>query len=154
MNMKLRISETLLDAVKGFEGLRLEAYRCPSGVWTVGYGHTQGVTKGMKVNEGWAERMLVQDLKSAARDIERLGICEMLCRQGQADAVIDFVFNMGITKLRQSTLLKCIQQGASDEKVCGELKRWIYGTQNGRKIRLPGLVARREWEAKRWSSTN
>ena len=150
--MELRISETLLGAVKRFEGLRLEAYSCPSGVWTVGYGHTQGVTKGMKVNDGWAERMLVQDLKAAARDIERTGISDKLCRQGQADAVIDFVFNMGITTLSQSTLLKCTQQGASDEKVCSELQRWVYGTQNGRKIRLPGLVARREWEAERWKS--
>ena len=66
--------------------------------------------------------------------------------QGKFDAVVDFAFNVGLGNLRQSTLLKRIQAGATDKEVCAELRKWVYA--NGRK--LQGLVARREWECERW----
>lgn len=146
--MRMRISHKLVDAVKAFEGLRLEAYRCPSGVWTIGYGHTSGVTKGMKVNEGWAESALKQDLNEVLKQVERLGL--PLNTQGQIDAVVDFVFNLGITKFKQSTLRKRIAESAGYDAVCAEFERWVFGTQNGKNVKLPGLVKRREWECKRW----
>ena len=148
--MRMRISQTLVDAVKGFEGLRLEAYRCPSGVWTIGYGHTSGVTQGMKVNEGWAESALKQDLNEVMKHVERLGL--PLNTQGQIDSVVDFVFNLGITKFKQSTLRKRIAENAGDDAICAEFKKWVFCTQNGKNVKLPGLVKRREWECKRWIS--
>lgn len=144
----MRISHTLVDAVKAFEGLRLEAYRCPSGVWTIGYGHTSGVTQGMKVNEGWAEFALKHDLNEVLKQVERLGL--PLNTQGQIDAVVDFVFNLGITKFKQSTLRKRIAENAGDDAICAEFKKWVFCTQNGKNVKLPGLVKRREWECKRW----
>lgn len=146
--MRMRISHTLVDAVKAFEGLRLEAYRCPSGVWTIGYGHTSGVTEGMKVNEGWAESALKHDLNDVLKQVERLGL--PLKTQGQIDAVVDFVFNLGITKFKQSTLRKRIAENAGDDAICAEFKKWVFCTQNGKNVKLPGLVKRREWECKRW----
>ena len=144
----MRISHILVDAVKTFEGLRLEAYRCPSGVWTIGYGHTSGVTKGMKVNEGWAVSALKQDLNEVLKQVERLGL--PLNTQGQIDAVVDFVFNLGITKFKQSTLRKRIAENAVDDAICAEFEKWVFCTQNGKNVKLPGLVKRREWECKRW----
>lgn len=144
----MRISHTLVDAVKAFEGLRLEAYRCPSGVWTIGYGHTSGVTQCMKVNEGWAESALKQDLNEVLKQVERL--CLPLNTQGQIDAVVDLVFNLGITKFKQSTLRKRIAENAGDDAICAEFKKWVFCTQNGKNVKLPGLVKRREWECKRW----
>ena len=66
--------------------------------------------------------------------------------QGKFDAVADFAYNVGLGRLRDSTLLKLIRSGASDKAVCAELRKWVYG---GGRV-LGGLVTRREWEVKRW----
>ncbi len=146
---KIKISEELTEKVKEFEGLRLRAYKCPSGVWTIGYGHTSGaVNEGMEIGVRSAESFLRQDLKEAARNLEATGIA--LERQGQMDALVDFVFNMGITKFRQSTLCKLVKMGANDDRICDELLKWVYGTVDGRKVMLRGLMKRRTWEARRW----
>lgn len=144
----MRISNVLIEAVKEFEGLRLTAYRCPSGVWTIGYGHTSGVTPGMKVNEGWATSALRQDLNAALKLVEHLNL--PLKTQGQIDAVVDFVFNAGIGNFRVSTLKRLIMDGASDDEISKQFMRWVYGTKNGKKVVLEGLKRRREWESERW----
>ena len=51
------------ELIKRNEGLRLEAYRCPAGVWTIGYGHTKGVYKGMRISKEEAEMFLCQDVE-------------------------------------------------------------------------------------------
>ena len=66
--------------------------------------------------------------------------------QYQFDAVVSFCFNVGIGKFKKSTLYKKIRADAYDSSIPAEFKKWIYG---GGKI-LPGLVTRREWEAKRY----
>lgn len=141
-------SKELIEAVKDFEGLRLDSYRCPSGIWTIGYGHTEGVTPKMSVNKLWAERALKEDLKKVEKQVQPLGIT--FDHQGQYDAIVDFVFNLGITKLKQSTLLKYIRANASNDAICGEFEKWVYGIVNGKKQKLQGLVKRRAWESKRW----
>lgn len=144
----MRISNVLIEAVKEFEGLRLTAYRCPSGVWTIGYGHTSGVTPGMKVNEGWATSALKQDLNAALKLVEHLNL--PLKTQGQIDSVVDFVFNAGCGNFRVSTLRRLIKEEASDDEISKQFMRWVYGTQNGKKVVLEGLKKRRAWEAQRW----
>lgn len=66
--------------------------------------------------------------------------------QYQFDAVVSFCFNVGIGKFKKSTLYKKIRADAYEPSIPAEFKKWIYG---GGKI-LPGLVTRREWEAKRY----
>ena len=66
--------------------------------------------------------------------------------EGQLDALVSFAFNLGITRLRNSTLLKLIREGARKNAIKQEFKRWVYA--RGRK--LHGLELRREWEAKRF----
>lgn len=51
---KLKLSEFGLDLIKRFEGLRLQAYQCSAGVWTIGYGHTRGVRHGDIIDEAQA----------------------------------------------------------------------------------------------------
>ena len=102
----------------------------------------------MKVNEGWAESALKQDLNDVLKQVERLGL--PLKTKGQIDAVVDFVFNLGITKFKQSTLRKRIAENAGDDAICAEFEKWVFCTQNGKNVKLPGLVKRREWECKRW----
>ena len=51
-----------IELIKQFEGCRLKAYKCPAGVWTIGYGHTKGVTEGMTITEEEAEDLLKKDI--------------------------------------------------------------------------------------------
>lgn len=138
-----RISEILVEAVKGFEGLRLTAYKDSAGVVTIGYGHTGEVMNGQRITESQAEEYLRHDLQMAGRQVNRLGVAKT---QGQFDALTDFVFNLGIGQLRSSTLLRKIRAGAGSADIEREFRRWVYA--GGR--RLNGLVKRREWEVGRW----
>lgn len=139
------ITRKMIDAVKGFEGLKLTAYKCPAGVWTIGYGHTKGVTPEMKISAGIAEKWLVEDLNVAATEVLRL-TKGVILTSGQLDALTDFVFNLGATKLRQSTLLKKVLAKSPASEIQAEFRRWVY---SGKK-KLKGLEKRREWEAQRW----
>ncbi|MFB3926609.1 MAG: lysozyme [Syntrophales bacterium] len=136
-----RVAEWL---AKKFEGYRLKPYRCPAGILTGGWGHA--FRKGEKVRdlpEPEATEILHQDLSAAAisafRQCPRL-LLESEKRQG---AIIDFTFNLGGGRLQASTLRRRINQG-NWEEAARELRKWVYAA--GRK--LPGLVLRREAEAK------
>lgn len=141
--MKMKASETLLSVIKTFEGLGLEAYKCPAGVWTIGYGHTKGVKPGQTISITQAEVLLKGDILPCEKYVNALGL-ELT--QGQFDALVDFAFNLGTGKLASSTLLKKIRSGASNEAIQGEFKKWVYS--NGKVT--SGLTRRREWEARRW----
>lgn len=140
----MRASDILIEAIKGFEGFRAEAYKCPAGVWTIGYGHTAGVKKGQKVSKAQAEELLRKDLSRTEDYVNKLGVCKM---QGQFDALVDFAYNIGMSALGSSTLIKKIRAGAPTAEIQAQFRRWVYA---GKKL-LPGLVRRREWEAKRWT---
>lgn len=144
----MKPTEKLYEALRNFEGLRLKAYKCPSGVWTIGYGHTSGVTPGMEVNQAWAERMLRQDVAAVMKQIEALKI--VFEHPGQVDAVADFVFNLGITNFKRSGLLRKIREKSVPAAICAEFEKWVYATQNGKKVQLDGLKRRRAWECGRW----
>ena len=77
---------------------------------------------------------------------------EELNTQGRYDAVVDFCFNLGVDRFKRSTLYKHIIHHAPDKMVQEEFRRWVYATDSrtGKKVKLPGLVKRREWEAQRW----
>jgi lysozyme len=126
-----------------FEGLRLRAYYCPAGVITVGYGATGADIKpGMVVTEEWAEARLAADLSRFMNGA--LKYCPVLLTEpGALAAITDFALNLGLGRLAASTLRRRINardwDGAREE-----LKKWING--GGRK--LPGLVIRREAEAR------
>ncbi len=146
----MKASKTLIQAVKGFEGLRLKAYYDSAGVATIGYGHTRGVKMGQHITEGEAEQMLEQDLWEAGRFANTI---PELNTQGRYDAVVDFIFNLGVDRFKRSTLYKHIIHHAPDKLIQKEFGKWVYATDSktGKKVKLPGLVKRREWEAQRWT---
>ncbi|WP_462382335.1 lysozyme [Pseudomonas sp. Marseille-QA0892] len=137
----MQTSQRGIDLIKQFEGLRLEAYDDGVGVQTVGYGHTKGVTRGMKITAAQAVDFLRQDLRDAELEIER-SVSVDLC-QHQFDALASLIFNIGGRAFRDSTLRKklnaCDQKGAA-----AEFDRWVYAA--GKK--LTGLVRRRAAERK------
>lgn len=129
-----------IELIKRHEGLKLKAYLCPAGVWTIGYGHTYNVKKGDVIDEKQAERFLVSDLIVAETEISRLGLD---LNQNQFDALVSFVFNVGGGNFRSSTLLKKLGNNPDDPDIERQFKRWVYA---GNEV-LPGLVRRRNDEA-------
>lgn len=144
----MKISEYAEAVMKEHEGLRLKAYRCPAGVLTIGYGHTKNVKPGDVINTDLADRLFVEDVECVERQLDTEKYSRLLS-QGQYDALVDFIFNLGWTKFRSSTLRKKLLRNVEDATIPDEFRRWVYGTdpKSGEKIKLPGLVKRREWEA-------
>ncbi len=143
----MKPSEKAYSLIRQFEGLRLSAYRCPAGVWTLGYGHTTGVAEGMTISIEQAEDYLRQDIETAE------GIVNAEClnlRQCQFDALVSFVFNVGGGNFRKSTLLKKIKANPDDNSIMDEFLRWVYAKG---KV-LPGLQKRRLAEMKLYFSEN
>ena len=138
----MEINEKGLDLIKSFEGLRLEAYVCPAGVWTIGYGHTKGVKKGMKITKEKADELLMEDLQEFQKGVEKL-VSMIKLTDNQFSALVSFAFNLGLRNLKDSTLLKKVSQNPNDETIRNEFMRWIYA---GGKP-LEGLKRRRKHEA-------
>ena len=129
-----------LELIKKYEGLRLEAYKCPAGVWTIGYGHTKGVIKGMKITKEEAEELLKQDVAivelQIVNSVGRLAACKI-------DALVSFAYNVGVAAFRRSTLCRKVKANSDDASIRAEFGKWVYA---GNK-KLPGLVKRRAEEA-------
>lgn len=134
-----------LDKLKEFEGFRPKPYYCPSGVLTIGYGHTSGVISGMRINEIMAQRWLEYDVSIVLTQIMALLPQFENYDSGLQYALIDFVFNVGIWKFRKSTLYNKYLKGVDTpnlDSVQIELFKW---THSGSKV-LKGLERRRAWE--------
>lgn len=126
--------------IKKFEGLKLTAYKCAAGVWTIGYGHTMGVKQGDMITEARAEEYLKIDLRSFEATVET---ALPSANQNQFDALVSFAFNLGSRALLTSTLLQKIKSKAPEQEIRAEFAKWVNA--GGRQ--LPGLVARRSEEA-------
>lgn len=99
----MKTSEQGINLIKQFEGLRLTAYKCPAGVYTIGYGHTKGVTRGMKITEEQATEYLKTDVQASEKSVERWD-SKYHWTQYEFDALVSFTFNCGATNLK--SLLK------------------------------------------------
>lgn len=141
----MKTSPIGIALIKEFEGLRLKAYLCPGGVWTIGYGHTAGVKPGMVISEAQAEEYLKADLISFERYLNGLGLA---LNQNQFDALISLIYNIGIGNFQKSTLLRKARINANDNSIMDEFLRWVYS--KGRV--LPGLQRRRLREMKLYFS--
>lgn len=130
------------DLIKHFEGLRLQAYRCPAGRWTIGYGTTkingQGVPQNLIISESQAEYLLQQDLI----EFEKLVLQNITVQlnQNQFDALVSHTYNTGGSE----TLFALINAGSPSEII----RNWMETSHiTGNKIVLNGLVRRRKAEA-------
>jgi lysozyme len=141
------VSPAAVALVKRFEGLQLAAYPDPGtgdSPWTIGYGHTgPEVTVGVTITEELAEALLRDDLDRAAAAV--LELVTVPLAQHQLDALASFAFNVGLSNLAGSMLLRYLNAGDYDA-VPYQLRRWVLA--NGRT--LPDPVARRDAEAMMW----
>ena len=137
---KMKISEEGKALIKKFEGCELEAYKCPAGVWTIGFGFTKDVKEGDIWSHDHAEHMLDVELEEYEDYINDLVKVEL--QQHQFDALVAWVYNLGAGNLISSTLLVKLNAGDYVD-VPHEIQRW--NKANGEV--LEGLVRRRIAEA-------
>ena len=136
----MKTSAAGLSLIKKFEGCELEAYQCSAGVWTIGYGHTKGVTPSDSISQEEAEQMLVDELHEYESYVNEY--VTVALSQNQFDALVSWVYNLGPANLKASTMLKVLNSGEYED-VPAQIKRW---NKAGGKV-LEGLIRRREAEA-------
>ena len=127
--------------IQTFEGYRSEAYICPAGKWTIGYGHTAGVKEGDTCTREQADAYLAEDIKWAEDTINAQNLS---LSQYHFDALVSFVYNVGSGSFNSSTLLKMLKTSTeATADLEAEWKKWKY---SNKKV-LQGLVRRRaaEW---------
>ena len=131
------------EHLKHFEGLHLVAYLDAAGIPTIGWGHTKGVKAGDRITREKAEKLLDDDINDHARCVARLLDKAIFAglKQGQYDALVSFVFNVGCGAFERSTMRKMLNSG-EHERAASEFPRWNKG---GGKV-LAGLTRRRAAE--------
>jgi lysozyme len=134
----MELSNLGLKLIEASEGCKLRAYRDTGGVLTIGYGHTGGVREGQVIDQATAEILLKHDIQYAVGVVNSHALP---CSQGQFDALVDFVFNVGPSQFLSSHLYQYHKAG-EHEKAAAEFPKWKY--DNG-KVE-PGLVTRRAKE--------
>lgn len=134
-------SQTGLSLTEGFEGLRLEAYQDQVGVWTIGYGHTSGVSPGQTCSQEQAQQWLLEDVQGASFAVNRMVTVQL--NQNQFDALVDFTFNLGSGALGGSTLLRLLNAG-NTQAAADEFLKWDHAGG----VVVAGLTTRRIAEQK------
>lgn len=145
----MKLSDRGYTLITFYEGCKLKAYKCPAGIWTIGYGHTgSDVYEGLVITKERALELLRKDIVAFEKDVVFLSEGHAMS-QGEFDAMVSFAFNVGsdidLDKIAEglgdSTLLKKFlagdRVGAADE-----FPKW----NKAKGKVLPGLVNRRAAE--------
>jgi len=135
----MKVSNNGISLIKRFEGLELKAYKDSVGILTIGYGHTHAVKAGDAITGEQADAFLRKDLQVAELTINTN--VKVKLNQGQFDALVSFVFNLGSGNFVKSTLIKKLNAG-DYAGAADEFGKWVNA--GGKK--LPGLVKRRAAE--------
>ena len=145
MNDALTPSQAALDFIAAQEGFRASVYRDAAGIETIGYGHRliEGECFPDGIGEDAAKRLLASDAARAETAV-RAQLTVPLT-QGQFDALVSFVFNIGAGAFASSTLLRKLNDG-DIAGAADEFLRWNKITSGGALIAEPGLTARRAAE--------
>lgn len=130
------ISNNGIALVQQSESCSLVAYKDPIGIWTIGFGHIKDVKQGDTCTYSQAIEWLKQDTEEAESYVNDL--VKVSLNQNELDALIDFVFNLGPTNFKNSTLLRLINEG-NKLAAAQQFERW---NKAGGKV-LSGLTKRR-----------
>lgn len=128
----MKASQNCINLIKKYEGCRLTAYKCPAGVWTIGYGHTHNVRSHDTITQEQAEEFLCQDLKRYENIVMA---CDDIYHwtQNELDGLVSFAYNVGNIIGVTANYMR------SKEQIANAI--YLYNRANGRI--LPGLVKRR-----------
>jgi len=132
----MQTSQKGIELIKQYEGCRLAAYKCPAGVWTIGYGHTGSDVKyGQTITQAKAEQLLRQDLAKFEKHV-MLFNSKYHWTQNEFDALVSFAFNIGSINQLTANKLRTKDQIAQ--------AMLLYNKAAGKV--LPGLTKRRQSE--------
>jgi len=131
--------QTLAKLIHGEEGCKLTAYQDQGGVWTIGWGHTQGVTEGMVINQQQADLLFQEDLHDVEGYVQYY--VKVPLNDNQFAALTSLVYNIGAGNFSRSTLLKDLNNGDFTDASSQFL---VWDIVNGEKN--AGLLARRKVE--------
>lgn len=140
------VSDETIDLIKKYEGFKEEAYSDVVGVWTIGYGNTyykdgSRVKEGDKITRAQAEKLLRHIVDEFASEVD--SVLKVHLNKCQFGALVSFTYNVGISALKRSTLLKKVNANPDDAGIALEFAKWVKA---GGKT-YQGLVRRREEEA-------
>lgn len=143
----MKLSNKIRSMIMLWEGCRLTAYKCPAGVWTIGYGHTgKDVAEGMTITALEAVKLFNADVDRFANTVEPLTAGVELT-QNQFDALVSLAYNIGPGALKRSTLLAKVKANPADPSIRDEFMKFTHARVGGVSKQLPGLVKRRRAEA-------
>lgn len=133
-------SERAIELIKKFESCRLKAYQDSAGVWTIGWGTTgKGIQFGLTITKKTADYMLLAHVLDIGLELTQL--FEDKLKQWEFDALVCFIYNIGMGAFKKSTMFKLLKEGKKNA-AAWEFDRWVYA--GGEK--LNGLVKRRAAE--------
>ena len=133
----LKTTQSGIDLIKNFEGFSAKPYLCPAKVLTIGYGHVIKPWETFKViTKEKAEELLKKDIQWAEKTVQKYVTSKLT--QNEFNALVSFVFNVGSSAFKKSTLLKAVNSHISDI-ISTQFLRWVY--VQGEKSQ--GLVNRR-----------
>jgi lysozyme len=135
----MKHSKSAEQLAEHFEGCELHSYCKADGIWTIAYGHTRNVTKGMTCTLAQAEQWLAEDIRSAERDVNMMVKVDLT--QPEFDALVDFVFNIGGERFFNSTCLRLLNRG-DYHGAADEFLKWKFVKGNV----VAGLLSRRNAE--------
>jgi len=147
----MKLSEQGIKVIKSFEGLRLSAYRDVAGVWTIGYGSTRyhdgkPVKPADKLADEQQADALFSNTLGQYEDAVNQYV-KVTLTQSQFDALVSFTYNEGTGALKESTLLKRLNEkdyhGAADQFLVWNK---ITSPQTGEKKVCTDLSVRRRQE--------
>ena len=139
----LRVSAAGLDLIRRFEGFSESVYLCPAGKPTIGYGHVlrPGEAFPEPISQADATDILAEDCRTVEIFIN--ANVRVPLAQHEFDALVCFVYNIGVGAFDRSTLLRFLNMGER-AAVVNEFLRWnkVQGAP------MEGLTRRRMAEAK------
>lgn len=135
----MKTNDAGIALIKQFEGCRLHAYKDIVGVWTIGYGHTGGVSSDWVWTQAECEERLAKDLESFEAGVSKL--VTLPITPNQFAAMVSFAFNLGLDKLKASTLLRCFNKHNA-AAAADEFLKWCHAGG----VVVEGLVKRRQAE--------
>lgn len=142
--------EPALKIIRQFEGLRLEAYRCPAGVPTIGYGATRLIDAPVCMGDKITQQMAEDLLRNQVENLFAPGLFVLLplmktWKPNQQAALVSWAFNVGLGAVEESTLRKRLAAGEAPSVVVPEeLPKW--NKADGKT--LEGLARRRAAEVR------
>lgn len=133
-----------VELIADAEGLRLQAYRCVAGVWTIGWGETSDVRPGQTCTKEAADDMLCRSIAARAQQV--LELCTDVPSDNELGAMTSLHYNIGHAGFKKSSVLRA--HNKNDPKAASRaFGLWNQATVNGVRQELAGLTARRAAEA-------